>query len=190
MKRLYYNMGKEQWKPVKGFEERYEVSDHGRVRSNDMRILFRRGYGIRKGKALKEQTDRGGYKTVELSDGLRRKGGKRNNPGVHVLVAQAFIDGHFEGATVDHLDFDPANNHVSNLEWVTQKENNRRSRDAGRANAAKGSQQPRAKLTEADIPVIRQMRKDGMILREIAEKYSISIAKISEIVNHKAWKHV
>lgn len=181
----------ERWKPIKGFEDRYEVSDHGRVRSKDMRIPNGQGWHIRRGKVLKESTIKGGYKKVELSDGTRRhEGGKRHHKGVHTLVAHAFIDGYFEGATVDHLDFDPANNHFSNLEWVTQKENNDRSRAAGRHNPAKGSRQHDAKLTESDIPVIRQMRKDGMVLREIAEKYSISIAKISEIVNHKAWKHV
>ena len=180
----------ERWKPIKGFEERYEVSDHGRVRSKDMRIPNGRGSYVRRGKVLKQGT-REGYKIIEMSDGTRRhEGGKRHHRSVHVLVAHAFVDGHFEGATVDHLDFDPTNNHFSNLEWVTQKVNNERKTAAGRHNPVKGSRQADAKLTESDIPVIRQMRKDGMILREIAEKYSISIAKISEIVNHKAWKHV
>ena len=181
----------ERWKPIKGFEERYEVSDHGRVRSKDITFKQHRGQQTRKGRVLKEQTVKGGYQTVELSDGTRRhEGGRRHNKLVHVLVAEAFVDGHFEGAEVDHKDFDPANNHASNLQYLTPKQNSDRITAAGRRNPVKGSRQHDAKLTESDIPVIRQMRKDGMVLREIAEKYSISNAKISEIINYKAWKHV
>jgi len=41
----------------------------------------------------------------------------------HRLVAQNYVPGYFEGAVVNHIDGDKYNNHYTNLEWVTQKEN-------------------------------------------------------------------
>lgn len=51
---------------------------------------------------------------------------------VHILVAKQFVDGWFEGAEVNHKDFNRANPDVSNLEWTTHDENVRYSVDAGR----------------------------------------------------------
>lgn len=42
---------------------------------------------------------------------------------VHRLVAMYFCLGYFNGAVVNHKDGDKHNNHYSNLEWVTQKDN-------------------------------------------------------------------
>lgn len=42
---------------------------------------------------------------------------------VHKLVAEAFVDGCFDGAVVNHIDGNNRNNHASNLEWTTVKDN-------------------------------------------------------------------
>ena len=42
---------------------------------------------------------------------------------VHLYVAYGWVDGYFDGAEVNHKDFDRENYHASNLEWVTHKEN-------------------------------------------------------------------
>ena len=46
---------------------------------------------------------------------------------VHRLVGFYFCDGYFEGAVINHIDANPENNHYENLEWVTHKENIRKS---------------------------------------------------------------
>lgn len=51
---------------------------------------------------------------------------------VHILVAKQFVDGWFEGAEVNHKDFNRANPDASNLEWTTHEDNIRYSADAGR----------------------------------------------------------
>lgn len=51
---------------------------------------------------------------------------------VHILVAKQFVPGWFEGAEVNHKDFNRANPDASNLEWRTHKDNVRHSVDAGR----------------------------------------------------------
>ena len=97
---------KEIWKPVKGFEGRYEVSNMGRVRNS------------LSGKVLKPSTYEG-YKRVNLSIGR----GKYKTIGVHRLVAFAFVDGYAEGLEVNHIDENPSNNKSTNLEWMTHAKN-------------------------------------------------------------------
>lgn len=71
-------------------------------------------------KELKQNTDRGGYKYVILSNAE----GERKYMNVHRLVALAFIPNPENKPTVNHEDQCKSNNHVSNLTWMTQAENN------------------------------------------------------------------
>ena len=48
---------------------------------------------------------------------------KKRKCGVHILVAESFVDGWFEGAEVNHKDLNKLNNKWDNLEWVTRSEN-------------------------------------------------------------------
>jgi len=119
---------KELWQEIDGYEGYYEVSNFGRVRSVDRYITKSNGVTqLRKGK-IKTQTDNtDGYSTVNLS-----KDGKDTRVGVHILVANAFVDGKMDGYEVNHIDFDRHNNHFSNLEWLSHHDNVLKSIDAGR----------------------------------------------------------
>ena len=96
----------EEWKPISGYENLYEVSTHGRVRNRHGRILAQN---------KKKNSD---YMRVHLA---------KNNTAkhflVHRLVAMAFLPMEEGKDTVNHLDHDKTNNHVDNLEWCTLKEN-------------------------------------------------------------------
>lgn len=91
---------KEVWKEIPGYDGAYEVSNKGRVR-----------------KTIILKTDGGGHKYQRVN-----LDGKTNY--VHRLVATAFLgEPPFEGAVVNHKDFDTRNNTAENLEWVTQRDN-------------------------------------------------------------------
>lgn len=96
----------EHWKPIAGYEELYEVSDLGRVRS------------LKAGRCLKPQAAGLGYKKVELY-----RTGKRKSVFVHRLVAKAFVPNPSKFLEVNHIDEDKSNNAASNLEWCSRKYN-------------------------------------------------------------------
>lgn len=112
-------MEKELWKPIPGFEECYEISNFGNIRSKDRWVLYRNG-GKRfiPGKHLRISTTRRKYKTVCL---YKERFTERWS--IHRLVAILFVPNPNNLPCVDHIDADPSNNHFSNLRWVTHKEN-------------------------------------------------------------------
>ena len=108
------------WRPIKGYEGRYEVSSYGRVRSTN-RQFTRKGYIVNiRGKVLSPGTNcDGGYLFVNLC----RPGFKRKGFYIHRLVAAAFLSNPDNLKEVNHKDRNTQNNNVSNLEWCTRQYN-------------------------------------------------------------------
>lgn len=109
----------EEWRPVKGFEGAYAVSNKGAVKSLSRYINNGKGQRLLPEKIKAQTTLNGtGYKQVRLWYGI-----KRQSCLVHRLVATAFLPA-IEGKTfVNHIDGCKTNNNVENLEWVTNCEN-------------------------------------------------------------------
>ena len=90
------------WKHIQGYESSYAVSNRGRVMN------------LKKNKVLKPIVDGAGYVYVNLRQKKHR---------LHRLVAQAFLGNPENLPQVNHIDEDPTNNDVSNLEWCTASHN-------------------------------------------------------------------
>lgn len=109
----------EEWRAIPEYEGIYEVSTAGGVRSLD-RFYSRNGVAVKtRGRTLKVTVMSSGHLSLHLF-----KHGKSRGFLVHRLVALTFLGPAPEGKpNVLHGDNNPANNHVSNLRWGSQKEN-------------------------------------------------------------------
>lgn len=103
------------WQAVVGYEETYEVSNQGKVRSIDR--ISSSGHKL-KGKQLKQCLHSQGYPQVGLC-----KNGRTKTFLVHRLVLIAFRGPCSEGLECRHLDGQPGNNLIRNLVWGTHSEN-------------------------------------------------------------------
>lgn len=103
------------WKPVEGYENMYEISNYGRVKSLSRKALD--------GRVLKESIIKGGYFGNGYQFVCLRKNGMNKNYLVHRLVAKAFVPNEHQYPNVNHIDGVKTNNHHSNLEWCTQSYN-------------------------------------------------------------------
>ena len=102
-------MQHELWKPIKGYDDIYMVSNFGRVKS----IVYTSE------KILKPRISGRGYCQVALY-----KNGKSKNFTVHRLVAENFIDNPNEYKYINHKDENKLNNKAENLEWCSAFYNN------------------------------------------------------------------
>lgn len=123
-------LSQEVWVDIVGYEGLYQVSNMGRVKSLNYcrrgyaKILRLRTTGTCKDKRYKVSLYKNGTEEVYL---------------VHRLVAKTFIPNPANKRTVNHIDGDPANNKVCNLEWATSSENNLHAyRVLGKTNGNKG----------------------------------------------------
>lgn len=111
------------------------------------------------------------------------KDGKTKRFLIHRLVALAFIDNPLNKPQVNHIDGNPSNNDMDNLEWCTQSEN---MKHAFRT----GLQTPNitnAKLTKKNIFEIFEMRKLGLTHKEISLNFDVNRKCIGDVLNKKTW---
>jgi hypothetical protein len=175
----------ETWKPVVGFEGFYEVSSMGRVKSIARRVRGRNGHLIgHSSKLLSPGEQQSGHLCVNLS-----MHGKPHMRRVHTLVALAFIGPCPEGLEVNHIDGDPKNNVVSNLEYVTHKENMLHAANVLNS-FPRGEGHHNSKMTVATVREARAMRAKGMKFQDIADRLGVTRRTAARACNGELWAHV
>ena len=158
----------ENWKDIERYEGIYQISDHGRVKSLKRKVRSK-GDGLRE---LPEKIVQPLYTKAGYLNLIASKNQKRETLVIHHLVAKHFIGERPKGLVIDHIDGNITNNHVSNLRYVTTKQNLRKRRDV--------------KLNEEIAEEIRSL--NGVISQSvIANKYKISQSMVSKICSSKAW---
>lgn len=145
-------MEKEIWKPVKGYEGLYEVSNKGNIKSLNYNKTGNE-------KVLRPADNGRGYLYVVIS-----KNGERKNMLIHRAVAEVFLENPYNLPQVNHRDEDKTNNSVENIEFCSCKYN---------LEYSKVSQ----KAVEVTSKPVIQFTKDGRFVSEYknireAERYT------------------
>lgn len=156
--------GVEQWRPIPGYEGRYEVSDHGQVKSLLHKISF----------IMKQQTDKWGYRTIKLCPYKRVNQG--NGCFVHRLVLLAFVGECPNGMEGSHKNSDTEDNSLSNLLWETQAENAERKRTNG--TWGRGRQRV---LSQDQVSTVKKMIDQGIKQLDIAAHMNVHPPTISQV---------
>ncbi len=161
------------WKPLPGNEQFYEVSSHGRVRA----LFFKNGHGIIwRTKPQKLFVTRFGRITTPIWG---------HHKSVHRLVGFAFIPNPDNKPEINHKDGNPLNNHVSNLEWCTRREN------ALHAWANNLNHQARKSLTPERVREIRAaLGTNTGSQRALAKTLGIRPQVLSKIKHRQLYMHV
>lgn len=166
----------EVWRKVDGFDQFYEVSNAGRVRTVEHKITRCNGrVQTINGRILKQSNDEYGYPQV----GIRGKTVK-----VHRLVALAFLGKRENGMEIRHLDGNPSNNTVQNLEYGTHQEN---MLDCYKY---RGCIKRGQRLSRSMATNIARMIRDGVPSVTIAEKYKVSQQTVCDIKHGRIYKGV
>ena len=157
------------WKPIKDFENIYEVSNLGRIKSfKNYKISFLIG-----------SSSGDGYRTVTLC------GNKNKRIYIHRLVALHFIENLENKIEVNHINGIKNDNRVDNLEWCTKSENSIHALKNGLAKSGENSK--KHKLTEKQVKEIKNSSLKGV---ELAKIYNIGEMQISRIKNNINWKYI
>lgn len=178
---------KEEWKDVVGYEEYFQVSDHGNVRSK------------RTNKILKQHKRKNGYKTIATKIGGRN--GTALCFKVHRLVAEAFLEPPskemidyctkqgYGVVLVCHKNDIKDDNCKNNLKWGTSKDN---SEDAIRNGCIpESTEMTHSKLSKEEIMFIRnnyKYRDKEFGCKALGERYGIHKSNISRALNKISYK--
>jgi hypothetical protein len=141
---------------------------------------------FRDGKELSTSLTNKGYK-----DACMYLNSKRKHLSIHRAVAILYVPNPDNKPQVNHIDGNKLNNHYSNLEWVSNRENKDHALENGLY--AKGTDMPNSVLTEDDIKYIREnyKYKDSEFgTTGLAKKFNTNGSRIWKIVNNKVWKHL
>ena len=147
----------ERWVPVLGFEDFYEVSDQGRLRSLT-RVIFDSIGRKRtsKGRIISPGRNKSGHLHATLCGG-----GKREKKYIHHAVLDSFIGEAPDGCEALHYDDDPGNNSLKNLRWGTRSDNIKDAIRNGRNSSLKKTHCLRGHSLEAPNLKPSQLRRSG-----------------------------
>lgn len=175
------NLENENWKDIPNYEESYQISNLGRIKSKIRIGKFGQLYPE---KILKFIKSNKGYYRINL---YKNKQGKKHL--IHRLIAKVFIPNINNYPQINHKNGVKTDNRIENLEWCTQKQNSQHASNLGLLNC--GIKSNLSKLKDKNIPIIRNLYYNKKWkIRQIAKYFSVHDYTIRLIVDYRTWKHI
>jgi hypothetical protein len=172
---MLYNLTMENWKDIPKYDK-YQVSDGGNIRNKASKQILspRNNY---RGK---------GYLKVALfASGIRK------DFYIHRLVYSVFKKEIGYNLEINHIDGNPKNNNLHNLEESTHTENIRHAFKLGLVNTLKGEKHLKHKLSEKQVNRIREEFETGLFTqKQLSQKYYVHPSNIGYIIRRKIWTHI
>ncbi len=169
----------EEWKKIDFLDNRYAISSYGRVRSYCKDV---------NGIPMKP-VEFNGFLSISI-----RIAAKSKKFMIHKLVAYCFLPKkNDDQSVVTHLDWNPLNNHYSNLQWLTKKESITR---MFKYLSLKSQKRPKkiqivnAKINEDDVRKLKKMLEGGVRQNIIAKLFNISEMQVTRIKRGENWGHI
>ena len=170
-----------EWKQIPGFEGFYSVSNDCEVRRDAPSVHT--GGTSYIGKILKNRLGAAYLYVCLFKNGIGR------NYFVHVLMMMSFNGPAPIGYEINHKDGNKHNNVLSNLEYVTKKQNMQHALKNGLMKL--GEMHGRAKLTNEQVMEIRQRYAPKLIsMHKLSKEYGVAKSTIRCVVTNRFWKHV
>lgn len=167
-------------KDVPGFEGVYAATEDGKVYSHSR--VVKAAYG-------KTQLRKGRWLKLKINQGRAYYNIGAKWVAAHRIIASTFIPNPESKPQVNHIDGNPLNNSVSNLEWCTQSENIKHAYATGLKKPIKflGTDHPKHKLSDSDVLEIKSSSES---LSVIAAKFGISKTWVSKLKRNANWVHI
>jgi HNH endonuclease len=163
--------------------EGFAVSDEGEIFS--FRDLLSRPQNGKVVRIKTQQNKKDGYLRYLLRFPPGKKAGTLSR-----LVLQVFCPrDNYGGMHARHIDGNPKNNAITNLEWGTVADN-MRDRDSQGRNPYGGTRNPKAKLTPEKVKEIRELIRRGTKTEEIASLFGVGLSAIRNIKSGETWANV
>lgn len=113
--------------------------------------------------------------------------GKRVKALVHRLIGLAFVPGHEDKLTINHINGIKTDNRPENLEWVSLSQNTKHQWQTGLVNL-RGDNNPHAKLTSKQVLYMRRLMLQGVPPHQLAVIAGVSDSLVYLIQNNQRWK--
>lgn len=160
------------WKDILEFENTYQVSNLGNVKSK------------KTNKILSINKNKNGYCSICLF-----KNGKVVRKYIHRLVAQTFVLNPDNKTDVNHIDGIKSNNTIQNLQWVTKSENTKHAVKNNLIKYKSGENHHFSKLNKQKVTEIREKYNNLNISKEeLSKEYNLNYATIWKIIENLSWK--
>lgn len=176
------------WKPVKDWENYYEISNYGRLKrlprmSKHSFGNFYKPYGEKIIKRTMRNKKR--YINVHLT-----KNGICVTKQLHRLVLLTFVPMPEDKPYVNHINGDKHDNRLINLEWVSAKENCRHAIDTGLTVFLQGEDVANSKITKKQAIKIKKLLKQKVRNCDIAVKLKTTQKIVADIKSGRTWSHL